>query len=56
MVAITRMTHDAKTREYVEKRRAHGKTTKEIRRCNKRYLARHIYRTLNASPATTQTL
>ena len=49
MVALTRMTHDAKTQEYAEKRRAEGRTTKEIRRCIKRYLARHIYRTLNAT-------
>jgi hypothetical protein len=26
---------------YVERRRAEGRTTKEIRRCLKRYLARH---------------
>ncbi|MEO5781208.1 MAG: transposase, partial [Arthrobacter oryzae] len=52
MVAITRMTHDAETREYVEKRRAEGRTDKEIRRCIKRYMARRIYRTLNASSET----
>jgi hypothetical protein len=51
MVAITKMTHDAETREYVEKRRAEHKTDKEIRRCIKRYLARRVYRTLNASTA-----
>jgi hypothetical protein len=51
MVAITRMTHDAETREYVEKRRAEGRTDKEIRRCIKRYLARRVYRMLNASTA-----
>jgi hypothetical protein len=55
MVAVTKMTHDAKTREYAEKRRAQGRTNKEIRRCIKRYLARHIYRTLNASATATQT-
>ena len=52
MVAVTRMTHDAETREYVEKRRVEGRTDKEIRRCIKRYLARRIYRTLNM-PAMT---
>lgn len=51
MVAVTRMTHDAETREYVEKRRVEGRTDKEIRRCIKRYLARRIYRTLNISAA-----
>jgi hypothetical protein len=53
MVAVTRMTHDAETRQYVEKRRAEGRTDKEIRRCIKRYMARRIYRTLNASSGTT---
>jgi transposase len=55
MVAVTKMTHDAKTREYAGKRRAQGRTNKEIRRCIKRYLARHIYRTLIASATATAT-
>jgi transposase len=45
---VTRMAHHPETRAYVEKRRAEGRTTKEIRRCLKRYLARQIYRTLEA--------
>lgn len=53
MVAVTKMTHDAETRTYVEKRRAQGRTDREIRRCIKRYLARRVYRILNASTATT---
>ena len=56
MAVITRMTHDPNTRAYVERRRAEGRTIKEIRRCLKRYLARHLYRTLNAlhtQPETT---
>lgn len=40
------MTHDPHTRAYVERRRAEGRTTKKIRRCLKRYLARQLYRTL----------
>jgi transposase len=48
MAVITRMTHDPATRAYVERRRAEGRTTKEIRRSLKRYLARQLYRTLNA--------
>jgi transposase len=46
--AVTRMTHDTETRDYVEKRRAEGKTDKEIRRCVKRYLTRRIFRILTA--------
>jgi len=48
MATVTRMTHDPETRAYVDKRRAQGHTTKEIRRCLKRYLARRIYRSLEA--------
>jgi cell division protein YceG involved in septum cleavage len=53
MATIVRMTHDPETRAYVEKRRAEGRTTKEIRRILKRYLARQIYRTLTRNPAAT---
>ena len=49
MVALSRMTFDAATIDYVGKRQAEGRTKKEIRRCVKRYLARRIYRTLNAT-------
>jgi transposase len=49
MVALSRMTFDPETIGYVEKRQAEGRTKKEIRRCVKRYLARRIYRTLNAT-------
>ena len=49
MATIVRMTHDPETRAYVEKRRAEGRTTMEIRRVLKRYLARQIYRTLTTA-------
>jgi transposase len=52
MIALSRMTFDAQTIEYAGKRQADGKTKKEIRRCVKRYLARRIYRTLNATNPT----
>lgn len=48
-VAKTRMIHDEATREYVEKRTAEGRTYREIRRILKRYLARSIYKILNAA-------
>ncbi|MEL4506433.1 IS110 family transposase, partial [Luteococcus sp. H138] len=38
-------------RAYVERRSAEGRTPREIRRCLKRYLARNIYRKLNAAAA-----
>jgi transposase len=51
MATVTRMRMDPQTRAYVERRRAEGRTIKEIRRCLKRYLARQIYRHLNAAYA-----
>ena len=46
-IAVTRMRCHQPTQAYVQRRRADGKTDREIRRCIKRYLARHLYRTLN---------
>jgi transposase len=54
MAIVTRMRMDARTRTYVEKRTAEGRTLREIRRCLKRYLARQIYRQLNATRTTPQ--
>lgn len=51
IAVLTRMTHHPETRADVEKRQTEGRTTKEIRRCLKRYLARQIYRILNATAA-----
>ena len=45
-IARTRMRTDAPTRAYVLRRRAEGKSDREIRRCLKRYIARQLYRTL----------
>lgn len=47
MAVVVRMIHHPETRAYVEKRRAEGRSTKEIRRCLKRYLSRQLYRALN---------
>jgi hypothetical protein len=40
------MSHDPRTKAYVAKRTAEGKTTKEIIRALKRYVAREVYKTL----------
>jgi transposase len=45
-IVFVRMSHDPRTRAYVAKRTAEGKTTKEIMRCLKRYVAREVYKTL----------
>ncbi|PMR75292.1 IS110 family transposase [Billgrantia endophytica] len=46
VVAIQRQRHDARTQAYFEKRRAEGKSDREIRRCLKRYIARDLFRVL----------
>jgi transposase len=50
VIAICRLRYDPTTRAYAERRRAEGKTDREIRRCLKRYIARQLYRQLEASP------
>lgn len=49
-IVLTRMRTDPDTRAYIDRRLTEGKTTKEIRRCLKRYVARQIFRTLAAAP------
>jgi transposase len=46
VVVITRMSSDPRTRRYVERRLAEGKSKTEIIRILKRYVAREIYRYL----------
>ena len=53
MVVLTRMAHHQRTRAYVARRTAEGKTTKEIMRCLKRYVAREVYGLLLESPGLT---
>ena len=45
-IVIVRMRHCERTRAYVARRTAEGKTTKEIIRCLKRYVAREVYATI----------
>ena len=49
-VVITRMSSDQRTRDYVARRRAEGKSTGEIVRILKRYVAREVFKHLR--PAT----
>ena len=48
-VAVCRMRSCPRTRAYVTRRTAEGKTNREIRRCLKRYIARELYRQLTRS-------
>ena len=45
----TRTRSCPRTRAYIERRTAEGKTPREIRRCLKRYIARELYRHLTRS-------
>jgi len=45
-IALSRLRYDPATRAYADRRRAEGKTDREIKRCLKRYIARQLYRQL----------
>ena len=51
-IAISRSRYCPKTRSYIAKRTHEGKTTRETRRCLKRYIARQLYRLLENPPPT----
>jgi transposase len=48
-IALTRIRSCPRTRTYVARRTAEGKSCREIRRCVKRYIARELYRALTRS-------
>jgi transposase len=50
LIVLTRLRYDPATRAYAQRRRAEGKTNREIRRCLARYVARQLYRLLEAQP------
>ena len=50
LVVLTRLRYDPATRAYAQRRRAQAKTNREIRRCLVRYVARQLYRLLEANP------
>lgn len=51
-IALSRVRYDDRSRDYIERRTSHGKTTREARRCLKRYIARELYRLLEKPPQT----
>jgi len=51
-VVLTRLRTDPATRAYASRRRAQGKTNREIKRCLVRYVARQLYRLLEAQPSS----
>lgn len=51
-VVLSRLRYDPTTRAYAERRRAQGKTDREIKRCLKRYIARNLYKLLENPPSS----
>ena len=49
-ITLTRWRADPRTRAYIARRRADGKSDKEIRRALKRYVARELFRILETAP------
>jgi transposase len=48
-IVLTRLQHDPATRAYAARRLGEGKTPREIKRCLKRYVARQLFRLLEAN-------
>jgi transposase len=46
LICVVRMARDRRTKHYVARRTAEGKSKREIMRCLKRYIAREVYRVL----------
>lgn len=46
-IVLTRMSHHPPTKAYIARRKVEGRTTKEIMRCLKRYLARELLPLIN---------
>lgn len=51
-IAVTRLRCHAETQDYIARKRAEGKSTKEAIRCLKRHLARRLWHLLQTSGAT----
>ena len=49
-IVLVRMRYDTRTRDYVARRTAEGKTRPEIMRCLKRFVAREIYQLITNPP------
>ena len=55
-VIVTRARCHPETQDYIARRRAEGKSTREAIRCLKRYLARHVWRLLQPPHPVTEKL
>ena len=55
MIVLVRLRYCERTRSYMDRRLADGKTKNEVIRCLKRFVTRELYRTLRADLATLTT-
>jgi transposase len=55
-IVLSRMRFHPETRAYVARRTAEGRTPREIKRCLKRYVARRLFRLLEAAHTATENL
>ena len=53
LICVVRMRIDERTRRYVARRTAEGKSRREIMRCLKRYIAREVYRVVLCAASPT---
>ena len=51
-IVLVRMSREPRTQAYVRRRRAEGKTTAEIMRCLKRYVAREVFSDIRTALVT----
>ena len=49
-IALSRLRHDTRSRDYLARRTTEGKTRREAIRCLKRYIAREIHQIITAPP------
>ena len=54
MICLARMRRDRRTKDYVARRTAEGKSKREIIRCLKRYVAREAYHVLVSCVASSR--
>ena len=52
-IAITQARYHPPAREYLERKRSEGKSSREALRCLKRHLVRVVFQSLKANPALT---
>ena len=52
-IVLSRLRWDTRSRNYIQRRIAEGKTNREAIRCLKRYVAREIYQLLKPNPQRT---